>query len=77
MDGLYARNVVIVNRNHAKIFPDDVSEVDSVDEGSEYCEDGVERREGDSESAKDATLNECWCNGVDATDNYLFGMDKT
>jgi hypothetical protein len=59
------------------IFSDDVSEVDAIDEGTEYCEDCVEPREGGSESAKDATSNDCCCNGADATDNCLFGMDKT
>jgi hypothetical protein len=42
MDGLYASNVVVANRNRAMIFSDYVSEGDSIDEGTECCEDCVE-----------------------------------
>lgn len=77
MDGLYASNVVVSNRNRAMMFSDYVSEGDIIDEGSEYCEDCVEQRGGNSERTKEATSNDCCCNGMDATDNCLFGMDKT
>jgi hypothetical protein len=36
MDGLYARNAVVANRNLAMIFSDYVREVDSIHEGTEY-----------------------------------------
>ena len=65
MDGLYASNAVVASRNRVIIFPDDVSESDSIDEGTEYCEDCVEPRVGNSESAKEATSNDCCSNGVE------------
>jgi len=77
MDGLYARNVVVANRNRAMIFSDYVSEGDSIDEETEYWEDCVERTEGDSESGKDVTSDDCCCTGVDPTDSCCTGVDPT
>jgi len=77
MDGLYARNVVVANRNRAMIFSDYVSEGDSIDEETEYWEDCVERTEGDSESGKDVTSDDCCCTGVDPTDSCCAGVDPT
>jgi hypothetical protein len=67
MYGLYASNRVVVSRNRLIIFSDDVSEGDSIDEGTEYCEDCVEPRVGNSESAKEATSNDCSSNGVECS----------
>jgi hypothetical protein len=77
MDSLYASNAVVSNRNRAMRFSDYVSEGDSIDEGTEYCEDFVGQRGGNWERAKEATSNDCYCNGMDDTDNCLFGMEKT
>jgi hypothetical protein len=52
MDSLYARNAVVSNRNRAMRFSVYVSEGDSIDEGTEYCEDCVGQRGGNSERAK-------------------------
>ena len=50
------------------ILSDDVSDDDSIDDGTEWNGDNVERREGDSESA--AGDDHC-CNIVDATDSCV------
>jgi hypothetical protein len=53
MDGFYASNAVFANPNRAVIFSDDISEVNSIDYGKEYCEDCVKQREGNSECTKE------------------------
>ena len=76
MDGFYAGNGVFANRNPAMIFSDYVSKGDSIDEGTEYCED-CGKKEGNLERTNEATSNDCCCTGVDATDICLFEMEKT
>ena len=53
------------------ILSDDVSDDDSIDDGTECDGDYVETREGDSESAEGATSEDYRCNAmdVDATEN--------
>jgi hypothetical protein len=59
------------------ILSDNVSDDDSIDDGAECDGDNVERREGDLESAEDATPDDhCRCE-VDATYSCFIGQDKT
>ena len=58
------------------VFSDYVSKGDSIDEGTEYCED-CGKKEGNLERTNEATSNDCCCTGVDATDICLFEMEKT
>jgi len=51
------------------ILSDDVSGDDSIVEGTECDGDNVERREGDWESAEDATPDDYCRSEVDATDS--------
>jgi hypothetical protein len=48
----------------------------SFDDGTESDEDYVEPREGDSESAEDATLNDDCCNKVYTAESCFTGKDK-
>jgi hypothetical protein len=51
------------------ILSDDVSGDDSIDDGTECDGDNVERREGDWESAEDATPDDYCRSELDATDS--------
>jgi hypothetical protein len=54
----------------ATIFPDDVSDDDSIDDGTEYDGDYVEPREDDSECVQQATSDDYGCNKMAATDSF-------
>jgi hypothetical protein len=60
------------------ILSDDVSDDDSIDDGTECDGDYVEPREVDSESAKGATSDDYCCTGmdVDATDSCFHWRGK-
>ena len=60
------------------ILYDDVSDDDSIDDGTECDGDYVEKRVGDSERAEGATSDDYCCNAmdVDATDSCLHWRGK-
>jgi hypothetical protein len=69
VDRSYRRNAEDAERIRAIIVSDDVSDDDSIDDGTEYDGNYVEPREGDSESAEEATSNDYCCNAMDATES--------
>jgi hypothetical protein len=66
MDRLDPSNAEVAKCIRAMILYDDVGD-DSIDDGMESNEDYVELREGDSESAEDATSNDDCYYEVDTT----------
>jgi hypothetical protein len=64
MDRLDPSNAEDAENIHKMILSEDVSDNGSIDDGTESDEDYVELREGDSESAEDATLDDDCCNKV-------------
>jgi hypothetical protein len=59
------------------VLSDDVSDDASTDDEKESDGDYVERTEGDSESAEDATWDDYCCNEVDVTGSCYVGKDMT
>jgi hypothetical protein len=59
--GLDPSNAEDAERIRAMILSDYVSDYDSIDDRTESDEDYVEPREGDSESAEDATSDDDCC----------------
>jgi len=59
----------------AMILCDDVSDVDSINDGTEYDGNYVEPREGDSVSAEEATSDYYCCNEMNATDSCFHWKD--
>jgi len=51
------------------IFSDDVSDDDSIDDGTEYDGDYVEPREDGTECVQQATSDDNCCDKMDATDS--------
>jgi len=76
MDRLYRRNAEDAERIRAMIF-DDVSDADSIDDGSACDGDCGERTEGDLQSSEQNTSDDDCCTEVGATDNYFHCKDKT
>jgi hypothetical protein len=66
-DRLDPSNAKDAKHIRAVILSDDVSGDVSIDDGTESDEDYLKLREGDSESAEDAVLDDDCCNEVDAT----------
>ena len=60
------------------ILSDDVSDDDSIDDGTESDENYVEPREGGAECTDDATSGDDSCSEVDATDSCFHrkGQDE-
>jgi hypothetical protein len=54
-----------------------VSDDVSIDDDTESDGDYMVPKEGDSESAEDATWDDYCCDDVDATDSCFVGKDKT
>ena len=69
VDRLYRINAEGAERIRAMILSDDVSGDDSFDDGTECDGDNAERREGDWESAEDATPDDYCLSEVDATES--------
>ena len=75
MDRLYRSNAEGAERIRAMILCDDVSDVDSIDGGTECDGNYVEPREGDSVSAEETTSDDYCCNTMDATDTCFHWKD--
>jgi hypothetical protein len=74
---LYRSNAEDAERIRAIILSDDVSDDDSVDDGTGCDGKYVEPKEGDSESAEEATSDDYCCNEMDVTDSCFHwkGLD--
>ena len=59
------------------ILSDDVIDDDSTDDGTECDGDYVETREGDSESAEDATSEDYCCTEMDVDITLFTGKNQT
>jgi len=69
VDRLYRSNAEGVEHIRAMILCDDVGDISSIDDGTECDGNCVEPREGDSESAEEATSDDYYCNTMEATDS--------
>jgi hypothetical protein len=77
IDRLDISNADDAERMRVMMLSDDVSDGDSIGNGTGSDEDYAEPREGNSESAEDASSDDDCCNEVDATDSCFIGQDKT
>jgi hypothetical protein len=68
VDRLFRSNTDGAKRIRAKILCDYVGDINSIDDGTECDGNYVEPREGDSESAEEATSDDYYYNTMDATD---------
>lgn len=76
MDCIYWSNAEDTKCIHAVVLSDDVSDDNSIDDGTKSDGDYVDLR-GDSESAGDAMLDDdCW-NEVNSVDSFFIGNNKT
>ena len=76
MDCLDPSNAEYVEHIGKMILSEDVSDNDSIDDGTESDEYYVEPREGDLENAEDATSDDDCCNEVYAAESCFIGKDK-
>jgi len=75
VDRLYRSIAEDAERIRAIIVSDEVSDDDSIDDGTECDGNYVEPTEGDSESAEEATSDDYYCNAMDATDSCSHWKD--
>jgi hypothetical protein len=66
---LYRSNTEDAESNRAMILSDDVSDNDSIDDGTESDKNYVETREDSAECTEDATAVDDSCSDVDGTDS--------
>jgi hypothetical protein len=72
VDRLHRSNAKDAEPTRAIIPSDDISDDDSIDDGTECYGYYDEPREGDSESTEKATSEDYCCNEIDATDSYCY-----
>jgi hypothetical protein len=76
MDRLDPNNAEDVKCNHTMLLSEDVSDEGSIDDRTESHEDYVEPREGDLESAEEATSDDDCCNEVYTAESCFTGKEK-